>query len=52
MVLLHLGTGFVPLNNVYDGNLTQFTGKEVIRYRGKEVYCAHYHGGMVNIVRE
>jgi hypothetical protein len=44
--------GEFEYHNVYNGNLTQFTGKEIITYRGKEVYCAYYHGGVINIIKE
>jgi hypothetical protein len=46
----HKGGEF-EYHNDYNGDLMQFTGKEVITCRGEEVYCAYYHGGVVNIIK-
>lgn len=43
-----LASGDFSYNNSWKGNLEQYSGKEVILHKDKEVYRASYMGGLVD----
>lgn len=34
--------------NTFSGNLENFSGEEIIKFKGKEIYQAKYAGGLVD----